>query len=484
MNLYDWGMTASMDVKTVSDVVSTTWNDELIAELSDYIAIPALSPAFDPHWEGNGYLHNAVDHVHSWIKKQPIVGMTSRIAELPERTPVIVAEVPAFGDTSDNSSTVLLYGHCDKQPEMVGWEPDLGPWKPVLREGRLYGRGGADDGYAAYASLTAIRAVQEAGGSHPRCVLLIEASEESGSPDLPAHVTALAETLGVVKLVVCLDSGCGDYEALWLTSSLRGMMAATVTVEVLSQGVHSGGASGVVPSSFRILRQLLDRIEDAETGAVLLPSATTETPEYRLREAAAMAEYLGPREEPYPLLDGVRPMATGVEGLLNKTWRPTLSYVGAAGMPLPHDAGNVLRPSTALKLSLRLPPNASASAVLNELTAALTTDPPSGARVTLSDVEQASGWNAPDLAPWLRSSLESGSQDVFGAPLQLMGEGGSIPFMGMLGDRFPTSQFAVMGVLGPQSNAHGPNEFLHLDYARRLTTVLATLLNDAAAGLN
>lgn len=300
MNLYDWGMTASMDVKTVSDVVSTTWNDELIAELSDYIAIPALSPAFDPHWEGNGYLHNAVDHVHSWIKKQPIVGMTSRIAELPERTPVIVAEVPAFGDTSDNSSTVLLYGHCDKQPEMVGWEPDLGPWKPVLREGRLYGRGGADDGYAAYASLTAIRAVQEAGGSHPRCVLLIEASEESGSPDLPAHVTALAETLGVVKLVVCLDSGCGDYEALWLTSSLRGMMAATVTVEVLSQGVHSGGASGVVPSSFRILRQLLDRIEDAETGAVLLPSATTETPDYRLHRGRGDGGVLGSSQGAVP----------------------------------------------------------------------------------------------------------------------------------------------------------------------------------------
>jgi acetylornithine deacetylase/succinyl-diaminopimelate desuccinylase-like protein len=475
-------MTASMDLKTVSDVASTTWNDELIAELSDYIAIPALSPAFDPDWDDNGYLRNAVDHVHSWIKKQPVVGLTSWIAELPERTPVVVAVIPAFGDSSD-SKTVLLYGHCDKQPEMAGWEPDLGPWRPVLRDGRLYGRGGADDGYAAYASLTAIRAVQEAGGSHPRCVLLIEASEESGSPDLPAHVAALAETLGAVELVVCLDSGCGDYETLWLTSSLRGMLAATVTVDVLTEGVHSGGASGVVPSSFRLLRQLLDRIEDAETGAVLLPSANTETPDYRLREAEAMAQYLGPREEPYPFLDGVHPMATGVDGLLNRTWRPTVSYVGAAGMPLPNDAGNVLRPSTTLKLSLRLPPNADAPAVLNELTEALTTDPPSGARVTLSDVEQATGWNAPDLAPWLRSSLESGSQNAFGSSLQLMGEGGSIPFMGMLGDRFPDSQFAVMGVLGPQSNAHGPNEFLHLDYARKLTTALASLLNDAAARL-
>ncbi len=473
-----------LNTDVVDELVESTWQDELIRELSDYIEIPALSPNFDPDWADHGHLAAAIDHVFAWVSKQPIVGMTARIAHLPERTPVIVAEIPAFGESaSTGDGTVLLYGHCDKQPEMVGWDADLGPWKPVLRDGRLYGRGGADDGYAAYASLTAIRAVQEAGGSHPRCVLLIEASEESGSPDLPAHVDALAESMGDVRLVVCLDSGCADYETLWLTSSLRGMVGTTVTAEVLTEGVHSGGASGIVPSSFRVMRQLLDRIEDAGTGAVLLDSANQEIPAYRVAEAVAMAEYLGADGEPFPFAAGVAPMATGPEALLNKTWRPTVSYVGAAGMPEPGQAGNVLRPSTSLKLSLRLPPEADADSVVRELTDVLTTDPPYNARVSVGAFESANGWNAPDLSPWLGTALQSASQRSYGAPLQLMGEGGSIPFMGMLGEKFPTAQFAVMGVLGPESNAHGPNEFLHLDYAEKLTQVLASLLNDAAVGI-
>ncbi len=469
-----------MDLACIDDVVTTTWNEQLIGELTDYITIPALSPAFDAEWEANGHLRNAVDHIFGWIKRQEIAGLSSRVVELPSRTPVIVAEIPAFGEQKSPSGTVLLYGHCDKQPEMIGWEPDLGPWKPVRRGEKLYGRGGADDGYAAYASLTAIRAVQESGGSHPRCVLLIEASEESGSPDLPAHVEALSETLGEVSLVVCLDSGCANYDTLWLTSSLRGMVASTVTVEVLTEGVHSGGASGVVPSSFRIMRQLLNRIEDAGTGRVLLESANASIPDYRIAEAQAMDDFLGHRDEPYPWARGVTPMATGAEAQLAKTWRPTVSYIGADGFPLPENAGNVLRPSTSLRLSLRLSPIADAEAALEELMATLTEDPPSNAKVTVQHPEAASGWNAPDLAPWLRSSLDRASQRSFGGPLQIMGEGGSIPFMGMLGDKFPAAQFAVMGVLGPESNAHGPNEFLHLDYAQKLTSALSSLLNDAA----
>ncbi len=469
-----------MDMAALDDFVGTTWNEQLIGELTEYITIPALSPAFDVDWESNGHIRAAVDHIFRWINAQSIVGMTSRVVELAGRTPVIVAEIPAFGGVGQDSGTVLLYGHCDKQPEMIGWEPDLGPWKPVRRGERLYGRGGADDGYAAYASLTAINAVQESGGSHPRCVLLIEASEESGSPDLPAHVRALSDTLGDVGLVVCLDSGCANYDTLWLTSSLRGMAAATVTVDVLTEGVHSG-ASGVVPSSFRVMRQLLDRIEDAATGAVLLESANTPIPEHRVAEAQAMDAYLGHREEPYPWIDGVSPMSTGAEAQLNKTWRPTVSYIGAHGFPLPANAGNVLRPSSTLRLSLRMPPSASADAVVEELVAKLTTNPPSNARVTVDDAEAASGWNAPDLAPWLRASLEAASQRAFGEPLQLMGEGGTIPFMGMLGDLFPKAQFAIMGVLGPESNAHGPNEFLHLTYAQKLTSVLASLLDDVAS---
>ncbi len=471
----------TIDAGTVAEIVGSAWRDDLVGELSGYIAIPALSPAFDPEWKANGHLSAAVDHIHRWIRSQPIAGLESAVVELPGRTPVLLAEIPAYGAPSGGvgTGTVLLYGHCDKQPEMTGWDPGLGPWTPVRRDDLLYGRGGADDGYAAYASLTAIRAVQESGGSHPRCVVLIEASEESGSPDLHAHVAALSTALGDVKLVVCLDSGCATYDTLWLTSSLRGMVAATVRVDVLTEGVHSGSASGVVPSSFRVLRQLLDRIEDPETGAVLLDSATSDVPDHRRAEIEAMVDHLGGLDEQFPYVAGIRPMASGVQAQINRTWLPTVSYIGADGLPPTNHAGNVLRPSTSLRLSLRLPPTVVAGDVLNELRSRLVTDPPDGATVTVEAADAADGWNAPDLAPWLSASLHRASVSVFGRPAQLMGEGGSIPFMGMLGRKFPAAQFAVMGVLGPGSNAHGPNEFLHLPYAERLTNVLASVLADA-----
>lgn len=444
--------------------------------LERYITIPALSPAFDADWRANGYLDEAVHMVAEWMAARPIAGLDVRVVELPGRTPLIVADVPAFGDDEWAGNTVVLYGHVDKQPEMEGWDADLGPWTPVRRGDRLYGRGGADDGYAAFASLVAIEALQAAGVAHDRCVLLIEASEESGSPDLPAHVEALGDWLGDVDLVLCLDSGCANYDTLWLTTSLRGVVSATVTVEVLTEGVHSGSASGLVPSSFRLIRRLLDRVEDAESGRVLLASAHVEVPEYRQSEIAATAELLG-LPDSFPVVDGLSLMVDDpVVAHVARTWRPTLSVTGADGLPPTGRAGNVLRPFTSLKLSFRVPPTASAVDVLAELTETLTSGPPSGATVTVGDAEVADGWNAPDLDPWLADALQTSSRRRFGQPMQLMGEGGTIPFMGMLGTQFPSAQFVITGVLGPGSNAHGPNEFLDVAYAERLTCCLADVI--------
>ncbi|MEZ5408940.1 MAG: M20/M25/M40 family metallo-hydrolase [Acidimicrobiales bacterium] len=476
----------TLDRTAVDRFVADTWTGELVPALQHYITIPALSPAFDPAWEANGHLERAVEHIRSWMAARPLAGMAVSVHRLPGRTPVIVADVPAFGPgaaAAPGSPSVLLYGHLDKQPEMEGWRDGLGPWTPVLDGELLYGRGGADDGYAAYASLTALEAIQRNGGSHARCVVLIEASEESGSPDLPAHVEALAGQLGPVDLVICLDSGSASYDTLWLTSSLRGMAAGTLHVSVLTEGVHSGSASGVVPSSFRIIRQLLDRVEDAATGAVLLDEANVEIPPYRRAEAEAMADALGQGAGVgYPFLPGVEPMVPpGAEALLARTWRPALSYIGADGLPPSGRAGNVLRPFTGLTLSLRLPPTADPDAAQAALAARLTADPPSGATVRFDHGGSAPGWNAPDLDPWLRDALDRASIDTFGTPVQLMGEGGTIPFMGMLGERFPGAQFVVAGVLGPGSNAHGPNEFLHLGYARRLTSIITRVL-DAHTG--
>jgi acetylornithine deacetylase/succinyl-diaminopimelate desuccinylase-like protein len=468
----------SLDASRANDLIATTWETELIPQLMDYIAIPALSPHFDPDWESSGHIRDAVDQISTWIQSRPIQAMTVEVAEIAGRTPLIVVEVEPFGSPSSDA-TIVLYGHLDKQPEMIGWRDGLSPWTPVIEGEKLYGRGGADDGYAAFASLTAIEAVQQSGGSHARCVLLVEASEESGSPDLPAHVEALASRLAGTNLVLCLDSGCATYDTVWLTTSLRGLVAGVLSVDIVTEGLHSGSVSGVVPSTFRIIRQLLDRIEDVTTGEVLLESAKVEIPQYRIDEARAVADALGADAfEQVPLSGNSHfVMADPAEQLIARTWTAALSVIGADGLPATGHAGNVLRPNTSLELSIRIPPTADADAVRAELEEALTADPPYGATVMFEKAEGTGGWHAPDLEPWLAEALEEATQASFGQGMQLQGEGGSIPFMGMLGEKFPEAQFVITGVLGPGSNAHGPNEYLHLPYAEKLTQVLTSVLD-------
>ena len=461
-----------------AELVESTW-DEIVPVLHDYIAIPNVSEAYDPDWREHGYMQQAVDLLRGWCEQRRIAGMTVEVHELPDRSPVILIEVPAFGDAAEatEGDTVLLYGHLDKQPEMEGWREGLGPWQPVLEGDRLYGRGGADDGYSTFASLTAIEAVQRGGGSHARCVVLIEASEESGSPDLPAHVDALADRIGSPSLVICLDSGCIDYDRMWVTTSLRGVMMTTMQVQIVTEGLHSGDASGMVPSTFRIARSLLSRIEDESDGRVLLSSCTIEIPADRVAEARATADEIGTIADEYPFVEGAGPTTPdGAEQLLARTWRAALSIVGADGLPPTSRAGNVLRPSTTLKLSLRLPPTVAPEVVIAELIETLTTDVPYGAKVTLHS-EGAAGWNAPPVAHWLGDALEQASTLAFGQPVRYFGEGGSIPFMGMLGERFPDAQFVITGVLGPDANAHGPNEYLHVPTARRLTLAIGHVLD-------
>ncbi len=447
--------------------------------LIDYVRIPNVSEAYDAQWRERGYMDEAVELIRSWCVSREIDGATVEVHELPGRSPVIVIEVPpAGGGTARPDDTVLLYGHLDKQPEMEGWREGLGPWTPVIDGDRLYGRGGADDGYSVFASLTAIEAVRAAGGSHTRCVVLIEASEESGSPDLPAHVDALADTIGTPSLVICLDSGCIDYDRMWVTTSLRGLVLLDVTVDIVTEGLHSGDVSGMVPSSFRIARALLSRVEDEATGRVLLPSCTVEIPGERIEQARATADEIGPIAAHYPFVEGAQPMSSdGAEQLLARTWRAALSVVGAAGLPPVERAGNVLRPSTTFKLSLRLPPTTDPERAEAELIERLTTDVPYGARVVIDRHGSTGGWHAPETDEWLASALEEASLTAFGAPARMYGEGGSIPFMGMLGEKFPDAQFVITGVLGPDANAHGPNEYLHLPTARRLTLAVAELLD-------
>ena len=457
--------------------IEEAWRASIVPALERYIAIPNQSPAFDPQWREHGHMERAVELIVEWARAQQVAGLQLEVVRPEGRTPVLWMELP--GDTAE---TVLLYGHLDKQPPMEGWDPGLGPWTPVIRDGKLYGRGGADDGYAAFACVAALQALQRARIPHARCVLLIEACEESGSYDLPAYVEALAPRIGTPSLVICLDSGCGNYDQLWVTTSLRGLVGGTLTVTTLDEGVHSGAASGVVPSTFRILRELLGRLEDAHSGAILPEALHVEVPAERHAQAAAAAQVLGPAVAAgFPFAGSTRPVVDDVaEQLLNRTWRPQLEIIGAAGLPALESAGNVLRPRTTVKLSLRLPPTLDAGVATTALRELLTADPPYGATVRFEPDQGTSGWNAPPLAAWLADSVARASRDCFGREACYQGEGGTIPFMAMLGERFPQAQFVITGVLGPRSNAHGPNEFLHLATGARLTACVARILADHA----
>jgi acetylornithine deacetylase/succinyl-diaminopimelate desuccinylase-like protein len=464
-----------MDTSKTANFVNTMWDAEIIPQLEHYITVPNKSPMFDPEWEQHGYMEQAVRILEAWCKEQPITGMSVEIVRIEGRTPLLFLEIPGQSD-----DVVLLYGHYDKQPEFSGWADDLDPWRPVVKNGKLYGRGGADDGYATFGSLTAISALQEQNIPHARCVVLIEGCEESGSFDLPYYIDLLEARIGTPSLVICLDAECGNYEQLWCTTSLRGNLTGTLRVDVLTEGVHSGSAGGIVPSSFRILRKLLSRIEDEQNGKILPDVLHADIPEQREQQAQKAAATLDSSVfEKYPwVVSKPSPSETPYELLLNNTWRPALSITGAEGLPTLVNAGNVALPFNTLKLSFRLPPTCNAELAAQAVTDILEADAPPMTKITFAVDSTMAGWNAPPVAGWLETSMQNASQAFFDRPSMYMGTGGTIPFMGMLGEKFPDAQFLVTGLLGPNSNAHGPNEFLHIETGKRLTSCVAAVLED------
>jgi acetylornithine deacetylase/succinyl-diaminopimelate desuccinylase-like protein len=455
---------------------------DALPTLSTYGAIPCVSPMYDAQWVQNGYIDQAMDLLAGWARERKLAHFDVSIHRLEGRTPVLVVTVDA---TAEGSGTTVLYGHLDKQPPLDGWSDGLAAFTPVRRGDRLYARGVADDGYATFSALLAIEAMEANDIAHSRCVVLIEASEESGSSDLDAYLDALKSHLGQVELMICLDSGALTYDRLWVTTSLRGVLNVELTIKVLAQGQHSGSASGVVPSSFRILRQLLDRVEDATTGEVLLDEMRTEIPAEHVHAAKTLAHEFGDivaRE--LPTLGGVELMGSSADDrILRRTWFPALSIVGMGGVPEPAVAGNVLRPSTTAMLSFRLPPNVDADRAAEAVMTALTTDVPSSAEIAIS-MHAANGWVSPPLAPWLRDALDTASVDAFGHAPGFTGEGGSIPFLASLATRYPAVQFVATGVCGPHSNAHGIDEMLDLPMAVGVTNAVMNVLGAYAANTN
>jgi acetylornithine deacetylase/succinyl-diaminopimelate desuccinylase-like protein len=469
-----------VDLEQLRAAIAATWRSSIVERLTAYVRIPNKSPMFDPAWEANGYMDAAVQLMADWCRSQSVPGMRVEVRRLPGRTPILLIDAPG-----ELPGTALLYGHLDKQPEFTGWHAGLGPWDPVLRGGKLYGRGAADDGYAVFSSLTAIAALKAQRVALPRCVLLIEASEESGSIDLPAHLAALGDALGDPSLVVCLDAECGNYEQVWCTTSLRGNLVGLLHIRVLEEGVHSGMATGIAPTPFRIAEQLLARLESPINGSLLLEELSVAIPKDRRGQAEAAARVLGESVAgKIPWAPGARAVSNDpVELLLNSTWKGTLAVTGADGMPPTVSAGNVLLPSLTLKLSLRLPPTCDPQRAARAVKEALERNPPYGAQVRFDSGGATAGWNAPAFAPWLEESITHASRRIYGREAVHVGCGGTIPFMGMLGERFPRTQFFITGVLGPHANAHGPNEFLHLEYAEKLTACVSLVLADHARTL-
>jgi acetylornithine deacetylase/succinyl-diaminopimelate desuccinylase-like protein len=448
----------------MTDAIDIAWEERILPALSEYTTIPCLSPAFDPDWAERGAIVAAAELLRDWVRDQD-GALTTEIVQLPGRTPVLLVDNGGTGDP------IVIYGHMDKQPPLGEWRQGLGPYEPVRQGDLLYGRGTADDGYSTFAAVTAL---VEAGGGHGRVLVLIEASEESGSPDLAAYLEHLGPRIGRPRLVVCLDSGGLSYDRLWLTTSLRGMLIVTVTVDVLTEGIHSGQGSGVVPSSFRILRRILSTIEDEADGRILLPellgAGMPDT--HRTNLEALAAEF---PDGGYPVVDGLHLLGDDALARLSaRTWGAALEVVGADGLPRPREAGNVLRPSTTLKLAVRLPPDVDAQAACDALISAIRTD--EGAHVTIDVGGIAQGWVAPPLDDDVAAVLDRVSKERFGHAAGAVGEGGSIPFLADLQKGFPGVQFVATGVLGPHSNAHGPNESLHIPMAKAVTHMVAELL--------
>jgi len=464
-----------MEYSQTTKLIESEFEKEIIPNLCEFIKIDNLSPCFDKEWNTNGKQDKCAKFCLDWALRQGVQGIKGEIVKDDDKTPLIFIEIEA----RNSSKSVMLYGHFDKQPHFDGWAEGLGPITPVIRDGKLYGRGGADDGYALFSSILAIKAIQQNGGSHGRTVICVEGSEESGSPHLMHYINALKERIGQIDLMVCLDSGALSYDTLWITTSLRGCAMIDITVDILEEAIHSGVGSGFVADSFMILRNILDRIEDSKTG-IVCEALHVKIPEKRLQDAEKVAALLKEKVlERIKILPGVKPASDDYkELLLNTTWRPRLTVTGQDGLAPVEIAGNVLRASTSMRISVRLPPTLDGKFASDYLEELILKDPPHGAKVSTKRRTPGSGWSAKEFSSQLETSLQNSSKNLWGQEYLCFGEGGSIPFIKQLADYFPACEILVMGVLGPQSNAHACNEFLHIDYCKKITSVLAHTLND------
>ena len=459
-----------------SHLISEFWDKKALPSLMDFIRIPALSTAFDAEWKKHGYLYQTCEHVAAWIQKQ-IPDAKCEIIQDGERTPCLFVEILSK-NVEKNDTTVAFYGHFDRQPEASGWGEGLGPWNPVIRNGKLYGRGTSDDGYSVYMMIAAIAALREKQIDHPRCIGIFETQEESGSLDLPYYLQKLKDRFNNPTSLFVLDSHCGDYQRVWLSASLRGIMSGTLTVKTLDHGVHSGTYSGMVPDAFAIAQTLLTRLHDPITGEVKIDACHTQIPETRRQQLTYASEVLGDLVWNHsPLLEGVSTkLNKNDEILVNITWKPALTVIGVEGLPCIANAANVVTKEVKFALSMRLPPNINTKLAAQSVRETLLKNPPYGAHVDWTNVNVHPGWAMKSANVKNEELLDQASQIVFGQKAVFTGQGGSMSVIADFEKTFPNSTIVLTGILGPDSNAHAPNESLDIQYTKQLTEVISIYL--------
>ena len=462
-----------MNNKKLVQFINDFWDKEAIPALQDFIKIPNKSPEFDSNWETNGYMDQAERCISAWCKINSPKGMQIKTLKTPGRTPIILIDIP--GEINKN---ILFYGHLDKQPEMSGWDDDLGPYTPVIKDGKLYGRGSGDDGYAVFSAISSILAIQKQNLKHPNIQIMIEASEESGSIDLPFYINKYEKDIIKPDMFICLDSGCGDYDRMWLTTSLRGMATGILEVEVLTEGVHSGMAGGIAPSALEIMQHQLQKISTPLQARINLPELKVNIPKARLQQIKEAAAILGENvAKDFPFAATTQALSDNNTDLITQqTWLNSYAIIGLDGIPSTDDAGNVHIPKLTAKISLRLAPTCDTNKAIESIKQKLELNPPYCAAIKFSPITINNGWHANIASDELSAIFDTASLNYFGEKCAYMGEGGSIPFINMLQEKFPSSEFVITGVLGPQSNAHGPNEFLHLAAVKKISCCIADIV--------
>ena len=464
----------TLDLGSMMERSDEIWEQSILPSLSDFIEIKALSPLFEPKWAELGELDATIDMFCEWLDDQGIEGMSYETQRIEDLSPVLLVTIDGTGP-----GEVIFYSHLDKQPSKPElWSEGLHPLRAVRRDPWLYGRGSVDDGYGGYLCATSVRLLQEQGLPHPKCTMIIETCEESGSFDLPPYLEALTEQLGDPDIVVVMDSGGPDYEHTWMTEALRGLVSGTLSVKVSHEGIHSGNSGGSIPSSFRIQRILLDRVEESTTGKVLVPEMHVDISKEVRDKAAALAEVVGSSIwEQFPTVESLRQASESTEDMIvAMNWEPTLSIIGADGIPPVQVAGNVLRTNTDLKLSFRIPPGVDSESAIDKVKETLESDPPYGAEVTFTPDSCADGFHAPPMEGRVSEAIHDASKELTGLPPLATWTGGTIPFMAMMQGKYPEAMFLCTGSSGPGNNAHGPDEKLHIPSSKRLTVVLSATI--------